>query len=256
MTTIFTLLQEILTARLSQPQSAWLEHALARIGEADDAENTLLKFSAMAARKLGSASLDGEAPSLPVQGGAMSIAHWTCAEVGRVLLALSASAAHPEQDSQLVEQVFRQGDEAEVGAVTRGLVLFEQPSRFKALALEVGRTNSKTLYSCLLDHNPYPAMFYSDHEFNQLVLKALFSGLPITAVQGLQTRANTELSRMCEDYIDERLAAGRSIPVDIWLALGPCASAYGEQLLHAYAKSEDPQHRQFASLALDSKRSC
>ena len=157
-------------------------------------------------------------------------------------------------ETRLIDQIYQQGDESEMGAVTRGLILFQSAERLKPRALEVGRTNSKTLYSCLIRDNPYPARFYSDHEFNQLVLKALFLGLPIAYVYGLKTRSNPELSRMCEDYIDERLAAGRSIPVDIWLALAPHASGHGIQLLNCYMENEDSQHRPYATLAFDERR--
>lgn len=255
MTTTHTLLQDALAARLPPEQSAWLGQALARIGAEADAENTLLALSAMAGRKLGSAPLGGGAPDLPFPGGAMPAAHWTLAEAGRVLLLLAARAAHPAQADSLAGQVFRQGDEAEAGAALRGLALLDEGGRLKAHALEAGRTNNKALYSCLLQHNPYPAAFYTDHEFNQLVLKALFLGLPITAVAGLAARANPELSRMCEDYIDERLAAGRGVPGDIWLALGPHASAHGLALLRRHAEGKDPEHRRFAALALAARTS-
>jgi hypothetical protein len=33
--------------------------------------------------------------------------------------------------------------------------------------------------------NPYPAAYYTGHEFNQLILKAVFMGLPIERTVGL-----------------------------------------------------------------------
>jgi hypothetical protein len=83
-----------------------------------------------------------------------------------------------------------------------------------------------------------------------LILKALFIGISIEPVIGLQQRANPELSKMCVDYIQERLAAGRSIPHDIWLALEPYASAEGESIMLNYLVDDAPEQRYFVVQAL------
>jgi hypothetical protein len=54
---------------------------------------------------------------------------------------------------------------------------------------------------------------------------------------------------MCEDFIAERRGANRRIPVDIWLALGPEASASGESLMLEHLGHEDRCHRYYAALA-------
>jgi hypothetical protein len=90
--------------------------------------------------------------------------------------------------------------------------------------------------------------------FNQLVLKCLFNGLPVERIVGLTRRGNPELARMCEDYVGERLAAGRSVPADIWLALEPHASAAGIALILSYLDHDDPRHRRYAALALSRRQ--
>jgi hypothetical protein len=82
-----------------------------------------------------------------------------------------------------------------------------------------------------------------------MVLRALHEELPLDHIVGLEARANRELARLCEDYIAERRAAGRRIPVDIWLALGPEASASGESLMLEHLAHEDRCHRYYAALA-------
>jgi hypothetical protein len=116
--------------------------------------------------------------------------------------------------------------------------------------MEAGRANSLQLVSAVSLHNPYPRAHYSEHEFNQLVLKNLFVGLPIDGVLGLTERANEELARMCEDYYDERSAAGREVPNDIWLAMARHASERGEQLLLAHLLHDSFEHRCYAARAI------
>jgi hypothetical protein len=153
-----------------------------------------------------------------------------------------------------VTALYQQGDESERMTVMQGLSLFPDGPALKPLALENGRVNSLPLFAALALANPYPAAYYSEPEFNQLVLKALFLGLGIATLSGLPQRANAELARMCEDYLDERLAAGRSLPADLWLALAPCASPRGEQRIIEYANHADPYHRYYAALALQQRQ--
>ena len=58
---------------------------------------------------------------------------------------------------------------------------------------------------------------------NQLEMKAVFLGLSLQDILGLQARKNAELARMARDFAAERRSAGRSIPED----LGVIADAGG-----------------------------
>ena len=48
-----------------------------------------------------------------------------------------------------------------------------------------------------------------------MVLKALFVGVAVDRIVGLDGRLTPELARMAADYASERRAAGRSVPSDI-----------------------------------------
>jgi hypothetical protein len=227
----------------------WLRQSIAEIENAADAQSVLCRRSAEARRRLGDAELGSRGPLLCAAQTAAQSSHWTLDEAGRVSLLLAASAAHPEAAPNLAHAVYRGGDEAERAALVRGLALFPAPPALKHIALEAGRTNSLLLLRALVLRNPYPAIYYEEAEFNQMVLKALFNELPIEHVVGLEARANRELARMCEDYVGERRAAGRSIPRDIWLALGPEASPAGEALMLEHLAHEERCHRYYAALA-------
>jgi hypothetical protein len=60
----------------------------------------------------------------------------------------------------------------------------------------------------------YPARYFPDDAFNQMVLKALFVGAPLAQIYGLAERTTSELIRMAEAYASERRAAGRPVPED------------------------------------------
>jgi hypothetical protein len=45
-----------------------------------------------------------------------------------------------------------------------------------------------------------------------MVVKCVFSGVPIETVVGLDERRNAELVRMMRDLVSERHAAGRLLP--------------------------------------------
>ena len=53
-----------------------------------------------------------------------------------------------------------------------------------------------------------------DAAWRQAVLKCLFTGVPLTAVDRLDERADDDLLAMVASYADERTAAGRDIPAD------------------------------------------
>lgn len=236
---------------LSDQNYCWLKSAFERLDNSDDLINELLTLSAMTRRKLGNNILGEKIDEIYLEDHlSVPIQHWTFAETGRILLILR-SILHPSiAPNTVVQSYYQQGDEAEVAAITRGLILLPNCQEFKSYAIEVGRTNSKPLFSAIAHNTPYPAKFYSEPEFNQLVLKALFMDIGIEPILGLLDRSSLDLSRMCEDYIKERIAADRSIPSDIWLALEPFASPYGYSLLIQQLKNSNPEHRYYALKAL------
>ena len=229
---------------------SWLEHAVAVIRASEDPINELARFSAMARRKMGDCPLPDNLACLETPAGQVHLDHWTTAELARAVLILATMEVTPDAGEGAIDFLFRQGDETERATIALGLALFDDRARLKHLIVEAGRANSLQLVSAVSQWNPYPKVHYTEHEFNQLVLKNLFIGQPIARIMGLEERANPELSRMCEDYYDERTAAGREVPSDIWLAMGPYASNRAENLMIKHLSHDNPEHRCYAGLAI------
>ncbi len=251
----FRKIQSILVPLLSAEQNSWLKSALAEIAGSTDLINDLLTVSSLARRRLGHQRVLGENACFETaEKEILPMYHWNQADAARALMLLQAAITFPPQTDAIIECYFQQGDETEVAVITRILILFDNAENHIFHAREVSRTNSKPLYAALAQYNPYPAKFFSDHEFNQLVLKGLFMGIAIAPIIGLLRRANRELSQMCEDYIDERAAAGRSIPADIWLALERFASPRAEAMMIQHLSNDSPEHRYYAAKALQQQQ--
>ncbi len=241
-------LMTALNQALFPEAGTWMSETLALLGNSADLENDLLTRSAMARRKLGNDPLGNQGASIDTEDGVVDFSHWSRSDAGRIVLLMEAIAKDPSVS--WADRLFRAGDERERAATVGGLSLLPSPGELKHLALEAGRCNSLLIYSALALKNPYISRWYEEHEYNQVVLKSLFTGLSIDLIYGLEQRANAELSRMCEQYADERLAANRTVPVDISLAIGPHASDHGDQLMLQFLQDQDPGHRYYSAVAL------
>jgi hypothetical protein len=232
----------------------WLDRAVTDVRSAVsivDVEATLLRVFPAALRRLGAQPMTSAAPVIETEDGTVRLRAWSPGDSGRACLLLEAQ--RHDDDPSLIASVYRAGDEGERKSIARALSVLAIGGKLKPLALQSGRTNNVDMFAALALDSPYPAAHYTDHEFNQLVLKALFVGLPLASMVGLAARANADLSRMCEDYVGERSAAGRAVPADIWLALAPYASASGLQLLGTYLEHNDESQRYYAALAMKNR---
>ena len=77
------------------------------------------------------------------------------------------------------------------------------------------RTNSSELFSFMAHTRQYPKSFFTEAEYNQMVLKALFVDISVQKIIGIKERKNTKLNTMINDYIEERELANRSLPIGV-----------------------------------------
>jgi hypothetical protein len=163
------------------------------------------------------ASLD--AAGLPLPEG------WPLSALGRaaLLVRLCELLAPAEHVAAVVGQ-FRTGDNAEREALLHTLPLLPKAERFVELAIEACRTHVQSVFEAIACENPYPARFFPEANFNQLVLKAFFTGVAVHRIEGLRGRRTPELIRMANAYASERRAAGRSVPDDLDFITSPEAA--------------------------------
>jgi hypothetical protein len=213
---------EIVRGRARPEAQAWLDDALSDLDAGFDAPQFGIVFAA-AGRRLGAepVTLDAAetkrftAAGLPAPGG------WALDEIGRTALLRAALVQLPESAHRaFVDELFRRGDNRERQAVLRALAVLPGPERFESIAVEACRTNVRPVFEAIACQNPYAGRHFTDHHFAHLVLKALFTGVPLATVAGLDTRRTPDLVRMVDDYARERRAAGRPVPPDCALVLG------------------------------------
>jgi hypothetical protein len=132
----------------------------------------------------------------------------------RATLVLEALADRDDHVA-LVETLYRTGELGEQVSVLRMLDRLPDPARFVPLAIEACRTNAVAVFAALANDNPYPTRHLPDDALRQLVLKAIFIGVPIGRIVGLAPRVDDEMVRMMEGYASERRAAGRAVPDDV-----------------------------------------
>jgi hypothetical protein len=107
------------------------------------------------------------------------------------------------------------GDNRERQAVLKSLSWLPEAQQFEAIAVEGCRSNVLTVFEAIACENPYPRLYFEDSAWNQLVLKAVFCGVALSRIDGLEKRTNSELVRMAVDFAAERRAAGRPVPDDL-----------------------------------------
>jgi len=207
-----TLLPALL-GQISNSAADWLQSAqdLAATGSVQD----LLGVYPQASRYL------GRQPFVLSEPDSHTWNRLTHEDVGRLLLLLARYRAQPasEDVDAAATECFEQGDSREQQSWMRTVAWLPQPVRFLPLVIDTCRTNILPLFEAVACENVYPSQYFPDRNFNQVVLKAMFNGVALARIVGLDFRRNAELSRMASDYADERRAAGRSIPADISLAL-------------------------------------
>ena len=184
--------------------------------------NELLTRYTLAPRSAGNGPLTaGDQTAVRSAGWPVEVplTDWTRADVARFALLRDLAATI---DATAFEHAalacFTQGDAGEQRSFCRFVSLLPAPERFLPTMTDTCRTNILPLFESLACENPYPARYFPELNFNQMVLKAMFNSVALARIVGLAQRRNAELSRMSTDYAAERTAAGRAVPADIALA--------------------------------------
>jgi hypothetical protein len=189
---------------------AWLDEALASVRTDPAAVRAAFPVAGrtVGRERLGSAAEDG--------------ARVTRADEGARVLLVAAlfETAPPATAARELRELYDFGDGEERAALLKALnVLDPEPGG------EIDRTGLGMLADAMRSHDTrqvaaglgaYGLKRLADDDLRQAVLKAVFMGVPLAPMTGLPLRADAELARMLAGYALERVAAGRSVPADIW----------------------------------------
>ncbi len=144
-----------------------------------------------------------------------TITDWTFDRLARVWWLLQLPADDETMYVKTISQLFKAGEINELVALYSALPVLAHPEAWKFQATEGIRNNIADVQSAIMLHNPYPADYFDEAAWNQMILKAFFTDKDITQIIGLDERKNARLAQTLADYTAERRAAGRTLPAHI-----------------------------------------
>lgn len=175
--------------------------------------------------------------------------HWSVEQAGRTILLLAFPQEEAEKYLASLEQLFTAADVGELVALYQSLPILPYPEQHLARAAEGIRSNMTAVFNAVALRNPYPADYFNQPAWNQMILKAVFVGSPLYLIWGLDRRANPELARMLVDYAHERWAAKRTVTPELWRLVAPFANADIIADLEKVLNEPDVAQQQAAALA-------
>ncbi|WP_316793401.1 EboA domain-containing protein [Pedobacter frigoris] len=144
------------------------------------------------------------------------ITHWALDRLCRVWLLMQVPADHQDVYFKKINGLFTASEMNEQIALYSALALFHYPEIWVSRCEEGIRSNIGTVLEAIMYHNPYPAAFLSEAAWNQLILKAFFTEKDVNLIVGLHERLNKALADTLNDYVQERLAAHRTVLPEIY----------------------------------------
>lgn len=144
------------------------------------------------------------------------ITSWSLDRLSRVWLLMQLPSDDRESYVKKINSLFAAAEMNEQIALYSALPLYAYPEEWISRCEEGIRSNIGTVLEAIMYHNPYPAKFLSQAAWNQLVLKAFFTEKDVNLIVGLKERLNEALTATLQDYIQERLAAHRTVAPEIY----------------------------------------
>lgn len=215
-------LKKALAGNVAPEALVWLEEQVDKIRHSTSPNSFFLAFS-KASRHFKKETLSRDLGSLSLEESGMlpfSPNHWDSLQTARTFLLLQL----PQEKTSwmtTVQQLFETADMHEQQALYAALPLLPFAEDLLPRAIEGCRTNMSLVFDAIALNNPYPARFFPEANWNQLVLKAIFMQSPLYQILQLDARRNPALASMATDFAHERWAAGRAVMPEVWRLLVP-----------------------------------
>lgn len=213
-------LSALLHANLSNGEHQWLSSKINQIIASESTKDLYLTYSLIPSRIEARESLvmeisDQKLKDYLQQQGA------TIWQVARIFLLVRVLEEKPEFFKSKVANIIQVADTGELETFLKFLVLLPNPDNYKFQAVEALRSNIGAVFNAVAMHNPYPARYFNDQQWNQMYLKAAFMQQDLMGILSVDERANKDLVRIISDYAHERWAASREIDPYFWRPVAP-----------------------------------
>lgn len=184
----------------------------------------------------------------------ISMVDWQISRLGRIYLILSLADHDQGKFDTAFQKLFETAELNELVALYSALPFLSNPDKHVERAAEGVRTNIGPVLEAIAVRNPFPAKCFSEIQWNQLILKMVFTDKPFYEIIGIDERANETLAVMLINYAKERWAAGRVVTPELWRPVGKFLTEDDVWLLERMLNDHQPLELEAALLACrDSK---
>lgn len=245
------LLENWILRQAPDAAQSWLDQRRAQVAEGDT--RALFLAFGMAPRKFGKEPLevsDRDQENATDARDGWVPRGWSIDQAARTLLLASLPSEDVSEYMSVLDTLFQTGEVRELVALYQALSILPHHELMADRLAEGIRTNMKSVFCAVAHHNPLPREILEIGPWNQMILKALFIGVSIDRIQGVDQRANLHLSRMLIDYAHERRAASRPIPIELWRMVAPFPDETALGDMAALYQQGTPLERQAIGLAL------
>lgn len=243
-------LQDLLQNQADKPSLDWLAHQAQKIESTGSSTSFFLAFS-QASRYFKKTQLNlspkqrKEATQL-VAG--FDLGHWDLLQTARTLLILH----FPQEKTswlKAINQLLETADMHEHQALYAALPVLPFQEELIPRAIDGLRTNISNVFDAIALNNPFPARYFAEANWNQMVLKAVFMQRSLFRIHHLEERRNLNLATIASDFAHERWAAGRPVMPEIWRLIIPFFNQHFLQDIRQVIASGDLLQIQAAVLA-------
>ena len=124
-----------------------------------------------------------------------------------------------KKHSEIIRELFEKSDVNEQITLIRLLSTFHNPVVYRNTAQLALKSNVVDVFYSLAISNTYPSTYLSDHDFQNLVLKAISLSLDINQITNISNRIDTTLKNKIGDYILEQKSSNRPIVKNLGIIL-------------------------------------
>lgn len=240
------LLWDILGRYTTDPEKSWLkENSHAGPLECMTAFVACPRFLS---KKIIGLSVD-ETEQLDKTLAGFSVEGWSLVRLARVWL-----LTHLDEKDQFtyirnINTLFDTAEMNELVALYSALPILSYPDQWLFKATDAVRSNMGFVFDAIALHNPFPAMYFDEPAWNQLVMKTIFNDKPIHFIYGLNGKNNRNLAMILSDFAHERWAAGRSVAPQVWRLVSPFLDETLIEDMKHLLESNNLENRQAAAIS-------
>jgi len=174
---------------------------------------------------------------------------WSLHRLCRMYILMQINADEKVAYCKMIEGLFANAEMNERADLYAALPIFIYPEYWVKYCVEGIRSNMGLVLEAIMYNNTYPQKYLDEAAWNQMVLKAFFTDKDINRIIGLDNRANVHLANTLIDYARERMAAKRTVNVQLWRLVGKYIDDSNYEIIEKLFTAADETTTQAAALA-------